>query len=656
MEAVETLRFAYESIASQGGARTINAVGSPADSRRVLARLADIVAGGRVLRGRWLPYPGGSMTALGEVVREACGIVDADDRPTVLRRIEGALGEPDPTATSRLLDVVGSAERGEPLWGAIPATRTLLEKIADASPVVVILEGAEHADPQFAASCIGLAPLRPRSGVLLIVASPVPLQGWDDVLRVTPADAPDGVAVARDPGELLLAQGRSARAEDHLEYGRALRDRLGERASERAEAIGTHLAQGGDRADAVKWFQLAATRAIERADMPSALELFDRAAALLQPSDPALPEVLTGLAEALLSLKEPQGAEEVAGDALRFLGRSAEGAVAARARVIQMSARVQLGHDVALADLAEVASQLRELGDGTGLAEAAQTEAAVHWVRSDYDRAIAAIERGLAVEGAASYQHENLATWRASALLAGPEPVREAITRCHELMSDGRRNEIVTARCLVTLGGLLAFADDFDEARSALDRAVRLQEEVGQPPAIAGTPTVAADVEYLAGEPQQAVDIAHSALGAADQLGPDHVVILSAIEARAAFAAGNGDAVEQALARCRAATPPGDASVEALYAGIEARVSARAGDVGSAEETCRSVAETFAADFQPRSRADALVDLADVLELAGRTEDARDALEEALRLYEAKGIRPLLRAVREALLRLGSAG
>ena len=656
MEAVETLRLAYDSLTSQGGARTISVVGSPAETGPVLARFAAIVGDGRVLKGRWLPYPGGSMAALGQVVRGACGIVDADDRPTVRRRIEDALGEPDPTLTNRLLDVVGSAERGEPLWAAIPAMRSLLETIAEAGPVVVILEGAEHADPQFAASCVGLAPVRPRSAVLVIVASPTPLGGWDDVIRVTHTDAPDGAAVARDPGEVLLARGRSALVEEHLEYGRALRDRLGDRASERAEAIGTHLAQGGDRAGGVKWFQLAAARAIERADMPSALELFDRAAALLQPIDPALPEVLTGLAEALLSLKEPQGAEEVAGDALRFLGTSAEGAVAARARVIQMSARVQLGHDVAPADLAEVASQLRELGEATGLAEAAQTEATLHWLRSDYHSAIEAIERGLAVEGAASYQHENLATWRASALLAGPEPVGEAIARCHELMSDEHRNEIVTARCLVTLGGLLAFTDDFDQARSALDRAVRLQEEVGQPPAIAGTPTVAADVEYLSGDPQHAVEIAHAALGAADQLGPDHVVILSAIAARAAFAAGNEDAVAQALARCRAATPPGDASVEALYAGIEARVAARAGDVGSAEETCRSVAGTFAADFQPRSRADALVDLADVLEVAGRTGDARDALEEALRLYKAKGIRPLLRAVREALVRLGSAG
>jgi len=69
---------------------------------------------------------------------------------------------------------------------------------------------------------------------------------------------------------------------------------------------------------------------------------------------------------------------------------------------------------------------------------------------------------------------------------------------------------------------------------------------------------------------------------------------------------------------------------------VRATVLARQGDPQKAESLARE-AVSFAAqsDFH-NAHGDALMDLAEILLLAGRSNEAADALEEAIRLYEKK--------------------
>ena len=79
---------------------------------------------------------------------------------------------------------------------------------------------------------------------------------------------------------------------------------------------------------------------------------------------------------------------------------------------------------------------------------------------------------------------------------------------------------------------------------------------------------------------------------------------------------------------------------------------------GEAEEALRLSAE--AVDWARRTDglpflADTLFTRAEVLRLLGRHDEARPVLEEALAVYERKGIVPSIRRTRDALVDLGAA-
>jgi len=81
-------------------------------------------------------------------------------------------------------------------------------------------------------------------------------------------------------------------------------------------------------------------------------------------------------------------------------------------------------------------------------------------------------------------------------------------------------------------------------------------------------------------------------------------------------------------------------------------VHAHRGEWAEAERLAReAVAKAHETD-SPRYQANAYCDLAEVLEAAGRRDEALAAWQEALDRYERKGIVPLVRRVRERLAAL----
>lgn len=80
-----------------------------------------------------------------------------------------------------------------------------------------------------------------------------------------------------------------------------------------------------------------------------------------------------------------------------------------------------------------------------------------------------------------------------------------------------------------------------------------------------------------------------------------------------------------------------DTASQTRQLAVRARVLARCGELAAAEAAVRAgVAQSKASDDLSQ-RGDALVNLAFVLERAGRADEAADALREALALYERKG-------------------
>jgi ATP/maltotriose-dependent transcriptional regulator MalT len=97
---------------------------------------------------------------------------------------------------------------------------------------------------------------------------------------------------------------------------------------------------------------------------------------------------------------------------------------------------------------------------------------------------------------------------------------------------------------------------------------------------------------------------------------------------------------DEALELSRAAeqaTDEDDFDSQALWRATRAPIIARAGDLAAAETLARHAVDLVRRSEAPLLQADALAELAAVLKIAGRPDEARSAIEEAIALYGAKG-------------------
>ena len=85
-----------------------------------------------------------------------------------------------------------------------------------------------------------------------------------------------------------------------------------------------------------------------------------------------------------------------------------------------------------------------------------------------------------------------------------------------------------------------------------------------------------------------------------------------------------------------------------LWRTARAKILARRGELGPAEALAREAVAIGEPTDLLNDQADALLDLAEVLRLAGRAEEARVAALEAAKRFERKGNLPSLERAREA--------
>ena len=119
-------------------------------SRLTIEVLSRLAGRATVLEGRCLPYGEGiTFWALGEMVRRAAGIDEADPPADALAKIAGLMNGNDDAALVR--DRVGAAIGLSDATGAIQetfwATRRLLEALAADRPVVAVFDDIHWAEP-----------------------------------------------------------------------------------------------------------------------------------------------------------------------------------------------------------------------------------------------------------------------------------------------------------------------------------------------------------------------------------------------------------------------------------------------------------------------------------------------------------------------------
>jgi tetratricopeptide (TPR) repeat protein len=110
--------------------------------------------------------------------------------------------------------------------------------------------------------------------------------------------------------------------------------------------------------------------------------------------------------------------------------------------------------------------------------------------------------------------------------------------------------------------------------------------------------------------------------------------------AEALYRQGRHDEADQYAEVVREIAAADDFDPQMRWRAVHAKVLAQRGDFDQAETLSREAVAITADTDWLRHHADVLVDRAEVLQLAGRADDAAQALREAIELYERKQSRP----------------
>ena len=134
------------------------------------------------------------------------------------------------------------------------------------------------------------------------------------------------------------------------------------------------------------------------------------------------------------------------------------------------------------------------------------------------------------------------------------------------------------------------------------------------------------------------MDELRTALRALEQMGEKALLSsTAAMLAQALYEQGRLDDAEAATKRSRETASGEDVSAQIVWRGVQAKILALRGELYDADALAREAVELAAGTDFLNYRADALSDLAEVLDAAGRVGEAREAVRSALDLYEEKG-------------------
>jgi tetratricopeptide (TPR) repeat protein len=111
---------------------------------------------------------------------------------------------------------------------------------------------------------------------------------------------------------------------------------------------------------------------------------------------------------------------------------------------------------------------------------------------------------------------------------------------------------------------------------------------------------------------------------------------MATLLAEALYAQGRLDEAEAAVERSREAATSDDFNAQAGWRAVQARILARRGELEEAERLAREAIEIIDRSDELSHQGDLRVGLAEVLQLAGRTDESIPMLEDALERYEQK--------------------
>ncbi len=452
------------------------------------------------------------------------------------------------------------------------------------------------------------------------------------------------------------------RAELHERFAAWLEMKAGEHLPEFDEIVGYHFEQAfqyrvaldsrdplaaSRAAQAAARLEAAARRALGRSHLTSAIALLERLCVavprLIPTDDPRRRTLLADLGRALIECGRLAGAERALQEADRLATAANDERAASHVLIEQQFLRLlrveEGGTEEAARATTLVIPVFNRYRDNLGLCRARRLEALLYWNEARAEAAAEAWKRAAIHARLAGDQHvyNEILAWIASSLWFGPTPASHGIRRCKALLKKVRDSPESEAAILRHLGGLHGMVGEFDLARHLLATSNAAYAELGFKLDAAMSHNEAV-VELLAGNPAAAEENLRTGYRALEDMGERMFrSTTAAFLARAVLEQGREEEAEELAELSAQLASKGDLLSQILWRGVRARVLARRAQFAEAEVLAReAVALAQRTDFV-NHRADALMDLAQVLKASLRVDEAVTSASEALRLYELKG-------------------
>ena len=421
----------------------------------------------------------------------------------------------------------------------------------------------------------------------------------------------------------------------HLEQAFRYRAELvtvGEAELELARRASHHLASAGQRA-------------FQRGDMPATANLLGRAASLSPANGEAGFAALPELGYALFEIGEVEQASAVLADAQAKA--HAAGARQVEWRVAITRARIDMYRDPGGIDLEALAAEtekaievLGEFDDEAGLARAWMVLSDLYWSNGRLRETSDAASRAAELARRTGNRREVGWALGQNALCAihSPMPVADGLSWLERLLGSEPENRTLDANLSGFVTVLEAMTGRFAEARKHIEDTRALARDLGLMWQAAVQELLSGYVELLAGNPVAAERDMRTAEHAFREIGEGWFLSTVAVDLpRAVYEQGRYDDAFGLLKAIDEVPAPTDREWQIKRTGIPARLLARRGELDQAEKLARQGVALAADSEFVVLHADVLLDLAEVLHLAGRGEDASAAAAEAVSLYERKG-------------------
>jgi tetratricopeptide (TPR) repeat protein len=224
-----------------------------------------------------------------------------------------------------------------------------------------------------------------------------------------------------------------------------------------------------------------------------------------------------------------------------------------------------------------------------------------------------------------------------AALYYGPTPAPAAIARIEELMAEvgGRALE---ADALVPLAGLHTMQGHFEEGRALYERSKAIRRELGLTLSIAYATMNAREIHLLAGDVEGAERELRWGYETLEQMGEKAArSTLAADLAEALYRQGRYEEAEQVVRAGLEAASPEDVASQVMGRTVRAKLLAVKGMHDQAGQTAREAVALAEKTDDLFTLGGAQMALAEVFLLAGRREEAVEALEAAAEASDRKG-------------------